>query len=36
MNEQSKRFLLIENDSLRQAVAQEAIRQGLPLRLSTA
>lgn len=35
INEQSKRFLLIEDDSLGQAVAQEAIKQGLPLRHST-
>lgn len=36
INEQSKMFLLIEDSSLSQAVAQEALRQGLPLRHSTA
>lgn len=35
ISEQSKRFLLIEDGSVSQAVAQEAIRQGLPLRHST-
>jgi len=36
VNEQSKRLLLIEDGSLSQAVAQEALKQGLPLRHSTA
>lgn len=36
INEQTKMFLLIEDDSLSQAVAKEGIKQGLPLRHSTA
>lgn len=36
INEQLKKFLLIEDGPLSQAVAKEAIKQGLPLRHSTA
>jgi len=35
VNERSKRFLLIEDESLSQAVAEEAIKHGLPIRHST-